>query len=103
MANGAARLGIVAGAGELPLRIIEACRAGGRPFFVLAFEGAADPAVIAGVPHAWIRLGAAGEGFRLLRENAVEELVLAGAIRRPSLAALRPDWRGAKFLARASA
>jgi DUF1009 family protein len=36
----------------------------------------------------------------LLRENNVSELVLAGGIRRPSLAALRPDWRAAKLFAR---
>jgi DUF1009 family protein len=35
-----------------------------------------------------------------LRENKVSELVLAGGIRRPSLAALRPDWRAAKLFAR---
>ena len=40
----AAKLGILAGAGELPLRVVEACRAAGRPVFVLAFEGVADPA-----------------------------------------------------------
>jgi UDP-2,3-diacylglucosamine hydrolase len=97
---GQAKLGILAGAGELPLRIIEACRATGRPVFVLAFEGAADPAVIADVPQAWVRLGAAADGLRLLRENGVEELVLAGGIERPSLFALRPDWRTAKFFAR---
>src|SRR5205823_3459645 len=36
----------------------------------------------------------------LLRANAVGELVLAGGVRRPSLAALRPDWQAAKILAR---
>jgi DUF1009 family protein len=35
-----------------------------------------------------------------LREHHVTELVLAGGIRRPSLAALRPDWRAAKLFAR---
>ena len=94
------RLGIVAGAGALPLRLVEACRAVERPVFVLAFEGAADPAVTAGVPHAWVRLGAAGEGIRILRENSVEELVLAGGVKRPSLLSLKPDWRTAKFFAR---
>ncbi len=98
----AAKLGILAGAGELPLRVIEACRAAERPFFVLAFEGSADPALVADVPHAWVRVGAAGEGLRLLRENGVEELVMAGAVRRPSLLQLRPDWRTAKFFARVS-
>ena len=36
----------------------------------------------------------------LLRDNRVTELVLAGSVRRPSLAALRPDWRAAKLFAR---
>jgi UDP-2,3-diacylglucosamine hydrolase len=96
----AARLGVVAGGGELPLRVIEAARTLSRPIFVLALEGLADRAVVAGAPHAWVRLGAAGEGFRLLHEAGVEEVVLAGAVRRPSLASLRPDWRAAKFFAR---
>jgi DUF1009 family protein len=96
----AAKLGIFAGGGELPLRIIEACRAAERGVFVLAFEGAADPAVVSGVPHAWVRLGAAGEALRLLREQRVEEIVFAGGVKRPSLLSLRPDWHAAKFFAR---
>jgi DUF1009 family protein len=96
----AGRLGILAGAGALPARVIEACRASERPFFVLAFEGETDPATVAGAPHAWVRLGAAGEGFRHLHENGVDELVMAGGIRRPSIASLRPDWRAAKFFAK---
>lgn len=94
------KLGIVAGAGGLPRRLIEACRAAERDVFVLALEGAAEPATVEGVAHAWCPIGAAGRGLALLRENHVAELVLAGGVRRPSLAALRPDWRAAKFFAR---
>jgi UDP-2,3-diacylglucosamine hydrolase len=94
------RLGILAGAGELPRRIIEACRAADRDFFVLAFKGEADPAILADVPHATVRLGAAGEGFRLLHEAGVDELVFAGSLKRPTVTSLRPDWRAAKFFAR---
>ena len=43
---------------------------------------------------------AAATGLALLRENRVTELVLAGGMRRPSLAALRPDWRAARLFAR---
>jgi len=93
-------LGIVAGNGALPRRLIENCRAAGRPVFVLALEGEADQATVAGVPHAWCRLGAAAAGLDLLHANAVTDLVLAGGVRRPSLSALRPDWRAAKFFAR---
>jgi hypothetical protein len=94
------RLGIVAGAGRLPQRLVESCRAAGRDVFVLALEGAAEPETVRGVPHAWCRVGAAAMGLALLRENNVTELVLAGGIRRPSLIALRPDWRAAKLFAR---
>jgi hypothetical protein len=94
------RLGIIAGGGGLPRRLVECCRAAGRDVFVLALEGAAEPATVKDVPHAWCRLGAAATGLALLRENHVRELVLAGGISRPSVAALRPDWRAAKLFAR---
>jgi hypothetical protein len=96
----AGRLGIVAGSGGLPRRLVEACRSAGREVFVLALEGAAEPETLAGVAHAWCPVGAAGRGLDLLRAHAVRDLVLAGGVRRPSLATLRPDWRAAKFLAR---
>jgi DUF1009 family protein len=94
------RIGIVAGCGGLPRRLVESCRAAGRDVFVLALEGAAEPATVRDVPHAWCRIGAAAIGLALLRDNNVTELVLAGGIRRPSLSALRPDWRAAKLFAR---
>jgi UDP-2,3-diacylglucosamine hydrolase len=94
------RLGIIAGSGGLPRRIVDCCRAAGRDLFVLALEGAAEPQAVEGVPHAWCRLGAAAKGLALLRENKVTDLVLAGGINRPSLAALRPDWRTARLFAR---
>src|SRR5262245_35076199 len=97
MAN---RLGIVAGGGGLPRRLVETCRATGREVFVLALEGSAEPDTVRDVPHAWCRIGAAAAGLSLLRENNVSELVLAGGVRRPSLATLRPDWRAAKLFAR---
>ncbi len=93
-------IGIIAGSGGLPRRVIDSCRAAGREVFVLALEGEAEPDVVGSVPHAWCRIGAAATGLDLLRANAVAELVLAGGVRRPSLAALRPDWRAAKLLAR---
>lgn len=97
------RIGIVAGGGALPKRLIEACRTARVGFFVLALEGAADPDIAeGGVPHAWCRLGAGAKALGLLRGAEVTVLVFAGGVRRPSLAALRPDWRAAKFLARLS-
>jgi lipid-A-disaccharide synthase len=94
------KLGLLAGGGRLPARLIERCRAAGREIFVLCFEGQTDPGLAADLPHAWVRLGAAEEAIRRLREAGVRELVMAGAMRRPSAQELRPDWRAAQFLAR---
>lgn len=94
------RLGLIAGGGDLPSRLLDACRASGRDVFVVALEGQADPALLSpGTPHAWIRLGAPGRMIAALREAGVEELVMAGKVVRPSLAEMRPDWRAIKFLA----
>ena len=93
-------LGILAGGGPLPGRVAAAATAAGRPVFVVAFEGYADPAVIGAYPHATLRVGAAGRILATLREHHVQEIVLAGPIRRPSLFDLRPDAEGAKILAR---
>lgn len=93
------KLGILAGGGDLPAQLIAACRSAGREFYVIAFEGQANRGAIGDAPHAWVRLGAVGKALELLREAGVEELVLAGAIKRPSLTAIRPDRRALRFLA----
>lgn len=94
------KLGILAGGGDLPRRLIDACRDQGREYFVLGFEGAVDAETLEGNPHFRARIGALGENLDVLREAGVEELVLAGRMKRPSIASLRPDAKGAKLLAR---
>jgi len=97
------KLGIVAGGGTLPVQIIEACRKSGRDFFVIALKGQAGPGSFAGMPHAWLRLGAAGQAIAQLRNAGCKELVMAGAVARPPWWALRPDRWTAAFLTRSRA
>ena len=97
----ATKLGIVAGGGGLPARLIQVCRESRRDVFVVAFEGHTDPLTVEAVEHVWVRLGDASKAIAPLRAAGVEELVLAGTINRPSLAELRPNLRVAKFLAKA--
>lgn len=94
------KLGIIAGGGDLPVRIIDACRAADRPFFVLALEGQTPPETVADTPHAWVRMGAGGKALSALRKAEVEEIVLAGPVRRPTIAELKPDLWTAKFIAK---
>jgi UDP-2,3-diacylglucosamine hydrolase len=37
------KLGIIAGGGDLPVRLLEACRSVGREVFILGLEGHAEP------------------------------------------------------------
>src|SRR5690606_30230283 len=74
--SGGGVLGILAGAGPVPRRLIQECRRRGRPLCVVAFENQTDRETVAEVPHLWTRLGAAGEALAFLRAQGVEELVL---------------------------
>ncbi|MBL6928844.1 MAG: UDP-2,3-diacylglucosamine diphosphatase LpxI [Rhodospirillales bacterium] len=101
----ARKLGLLAGGGALPGLIVSHCVQSGRPFFVVALEGQCDPgltAPIAGqqIPHVSLRIGAAGTAVKHLRREGVEELIMAGTIRRPTLFQLRPDLWTLRFLLR---
>ena len=93
-------LGIIAGSGDIPSRLAEACAKAGRDCFVLMFEGNPVAESLSTIPHAKIRIGAVGEAFAALHAAGVSEVTLAGRITRPSLANLRPDATAAKLLAR---
>lgn len=96
------KLGIVAGKGKLPLLVIEACQRQGRPFFVMALKGHAEPENFPkDIPHEWIRLGDIGKAFSLAHQEKCEDILLIGAVKRPSFSQIRPDWRGVKFFAKA--
>lgn len=94
------KLGILAGAGDLPRQIIDTCREQGREFFVIAFKGQTPPDSVEHTDHVWVRLGAAGKAIEYLHEAKVEELVMAGAIQRPNILTLMPDIWTTRFLAK---
>jgi DUF1009 family protein len=94
------KLGIVAGGGTAPLRVIEACYASGRAFFVICLEGQADEGFAKDVPHVWLPLGAFGKLRDLAAAEKIADIVLIGHVRRPSLLELKPDWLAMKALAK---
>jgi len=92
------KLGIVAGGGSLPARLVEACRREGREFIVLAFRGQTEPEQIAGAPQAWLRFGAVRKAIDRLRAEGVAELVVAGHFHRPGLLEFVPDGLALRFM-----
>ncbi len=97
--NKKSTLGIIAGDGTLPLALVKACQAQKRPFFVLALRHhTPDSWLTSDIPHAFVRLGALGRAFRLLKQHHVKEVVFIGGIRRPSFREILPDLCGWRFL-----
>ncbi|MBR5599196.1 MAG: UDP-2,3-diacylglucosamine diphosphatase LpxI [Alphaproteobacteria bacterium] len=98
------KLGIIAGGGDLPEKLIQYCTQHQRDFFALAIKDNANEDYFPSyVPHAWIRIGQAGTGFKLFKEEGVKEIVLIGTIHRPSFKDLVPDLRTTAFFAKLGA
>jgi UDP-2,3-diacylglucosamine hydrolase len=91
------RLGIIAGGGALPGKLVQACETAGIKVFIIAFEGQTDEAILDGQKYMLTRLGAAGQIINTLKSHNIHDLVLIGSIRRPSLSELKPDMRTAQF------
>ena len=91
------KLGLIAGGGDLPVRLARQCQAVARPLFVIRLKGMADPALQA---FDGIEAGIAefGKGFAALRKAGCEAVCLAGVVKRPDFSALKPDLRGLKAL-----
>ncbi|WP_031553367.1 LpxI family protein [Parvularcula oceani] len=91
------KLGILAGGGNLPARVAEGCAAAGAPFAMIRLSGYADEAT-ARFGGEECGLGELGRIVRVLKNEDCDAVVMAGTVRRPNFAALKPDWRGAALL-----
>ncbi len=92
------KLGLVAGGGDLPVALADACTAAGRPLYVLRLRGFADRAGLARFPGADVGIAELGHIFESLREEGCGAVCLAGQVKRPDFAALKPDLRGLRSL-----
>lgn len=92
------KLGLVAGGGDLPLRLASAAAKSGG-VHVVRLEGLAAPA-LAAFPGENCGLAEAGRIIRSLKEAGCDAVALAGVVRRPDFKSLKPDWRGAALLPR---
>lgn len=93
-------LGIIAGGGKLPGDVAKAAAQAGRPVFIIALEGFAEPEIVAPFPHKFFRLGDIGAMRRALVNQSCADIVLIGPVKRPSLMAMRPDSEGARLIAK---
>ncbi|MEM9421397.1 MAG: UDP-2,3-diacylglucosamine diphosphatase LpxI [Pseudomonadota bacterium] len=91
------KVGIVAGGGDLPLRLVQACKEAGQDWHLIRLEGYADEA-LAGFPGDDCGIAAIGKIIRQLKQSECDAVAMAGIVRRPDFSTLRPDWRGVSLL-----
>lgn len=100
MNHPAGKLAVIAGQGSLPELLAGCARQQGHQVIVFAVAGQAD-AAFPDFETIDIPLGAIGRTRALLVEAGCTHMVMAGKIRRPSLAQLKPDAAAVKLLAKA--
>lgn len=96
-------IGIVYGSGDYPRKVLEACREKGVRCCVATVS---DTDISVGlelsedfsVPIMHTKLGKIGAVIHFFRENGVDAVVFAGAVKRPSINELSLDSKGASWL-----
>ncbi len=94
------KLGMIAGGGMMPVEIIKHCHDNGIEIFVVGIEPYATEEQLKDVPHVFATIGEAGKMLKAFKNNHVQNIVLAGGIKRPSFKELIPDWEGMKLMAK---
>ncbi|KAF0187301.1 MAG: UDP-2,3-diacylglucosamine diphosphatase LpxI [Hyphomonadaceae bacterium] len=93
------KLGVIAGGGELPVRIAEHCAATGAPYYVARVLGVSDP-LLSSHPGGDFGLGEMGARFHALRDAGCDAVTFVGVVKRPDFKLLKLDARAAMMMPR---
>jgi len=95
------RYALIAGNGRFPLLALRSARELGHEVVAVGIKEEASPEIeqLAAKCH-WISLGELSRLIRILKEEGVRDLILAGQVKHASIfSAIQPDWRLVKVLA----
>jgi UDP-2,3-diacylglucosamine hydrolase len=93
-------LAIICGAGKFPYAVADAVARRGRRVVLFGLVSWADPTDIVRYPHHWVRLAQLGRFRRLALQEGCHDVVLIGALTRPSIPQLRVDFTTIRNLPR---
>ncbi|MBV8594177.1 MAG: DUF1009 domain-containing protein, partial [Caulobacteraceae bacterium] len=86
------KIGLVAGAGDLPVGLANHCAAAGRPVFVVRLASMASPSLTA-FEGCELGVGEVGGAIAALKRAGCASVCFVGKIVRPDLRTLRADAR----------
>lgn len=89
------KLGLIAGAGALPVEIAERCEDAGRSLFVVRLKGSDEQ--LAEYPGVEAGLGQLGKVIKSLKAARCQAVCMIGKVQRPNIAALIPDAGGLRY------
>lgn len=95
------KIGIIAGAGELPIALANEARAQGYSVFAVALEPLAESGISEYVDGiAWVNVGKFGKLIDALKKHGVREAVMAGKVSKTLLykSRITPDLKAMKLL-----
>jgi DUF1009 family protein len=92
------RLAIIAGGGDLPVKLAEHATANGQDVFVLGVSGFADPEFVAAYTGEQAAYGEIGRSIDVLKAAGATDLVFAGIVARPDIGKLKFDMRGLQLV-----
>lgn len=87
---GQRRIGILAGGGALPVEIAEGLSRRGAQLHIVALEGEAG-SELDGFSPSWANWGQIGRIVASFKQAGCCEVVIAGSVKRPDLATIKPD------------
>ena len=94
------RYGLIAGNGQFPFLVLEAARSQGADVVVMAIKEEAFPRIASlGFPTHWISLGQLGKLIRLLKQEGVSQVLMAGQVQHKQIfSRIVPDRKLLKLL-----
>lgn len=93
-------LAMICGGGSLPLAVADYVAARGRAVVLFPLRGAAEGPGFERFPHYWLHIGQIGRFMRLAHAAGCRDVVLIGALIRPSIWQTRPDFKALCLLPR---
>jgi UDP-2,3-diacylglucosamine hydrolase len=95
------KLAIIAGAGNYPLEIANYCEKSNIEYIILPIKGNFLESDYIQNKHIYpIEIGKVGKFLEILKNNNITDVILAGAVKKPSLNDIKVDFAGGKLLAK---